>query len=240
MALVKCKECGSEVSSKAKACPKCGAKAPKKTSLFTWFVLVVIVVSAFNIIGSDPASTSRTSASANSGAGSSSIAGESEATSTPPKVKAPEWRIFESADEMTGDKSAYAVSPNAEATQRMGFPYGDVEAWLGVGCDASSEWAYIGFNNAPNLNGGDIGDGYRDFRLRVRWDDNVVFDTFRQRWSAEALHFHNDRGAIQKISGSNSVMVELDWHGQGTVRFPFTLNGSSKAIQDIRRKCGEY
>ncbi|WP_412514572.1 MULTISPECIES: zinc-ribbon domain-containing protein [Shewanella] len=30
MALVKCKECGEEVSTKAKTCPKCGAKAPTK------------------------------------------------------------------------------------------------------------------------------------------------------------------------------------------------------------------
>ncbi|WP_394854470.1 zinc-ribbon domain-containing protein [Shewanella xiamenensis] len=26
MALVKCKECGEQVSTKAKSCPKCGAK----------------------------------------------------------------------------------------------------------------------------------------------------------------------------------------------------------------------
>lgn len=41
MALVKCKECGQEVSHKAGACPKCGAPIKKKTSLFTWIVAVV-------------------------------------------------------------------------------------------------------------------------------------------------------------------------------------------------------
>lgn len=35
MALKKCKECGADVSDKADACPKCGAKIPKKTSIFT-------------------------------------------------------------------------------------------------------------------------------------------------------------------------------------------------------------
>lgn len=44
MAIVKCKECGAEVSTKAKACPKCGAKPPKKTSLITWLALLTIVV----------------------------------------------------------------------------------------------------------------------------------------------------------------------------------------------------
>lgn len=36
MALKKCKECGNKVSTKAKNCPQCGAKAPKQTSLLTW------------------------------------------------------------------------------------------------------------------------------------------------------------------------------------------------------------
>lgn len=44
MALLKCKECGGQVSSKAAACPACGAKAPKRTSLFTWVVAAAMGV----------------------------------------------------------------------------------------------------------------------------------------------------------------------------------------------------
>lgn len=36
MAMTKCKECGADVSSKAGACPKCGVKQPKPTSLAAW------------------------------------------------------------------------------------------------------------------------------------------------------------------------------------------------------------
>jgi len=42
MALKNCKECGKEVSSKAKSCPHCGAPIKKKTSLFTWFITIII------------------------------------------------------------------------------------------------------------------------------------------------------------------------------------------------------
>jgi|26BtaG_2_1085354.scaffolds.fasta_scaffold00066_30 RNA polymerase subunit RPABC4/transcription elongation factor Spt4 len=242
MALVKCKECGSEVSTKAKVCPKCGAKAPKKTSMFTWLVLVVILVSVYNVMTSGPSNTARSSGSASKAETSSSGSNGSDSApdTTPTEAKAPEWSSFESTDEMTGDRSAYAVSPNTEPTRRMDFPYGDVEAWLAVGCDASSEWAYIGFNQAPNLNDGDIGDGYRSFRTRVRWDDNVVFENLTQKWGAEFMHFRDKGPVIQKIGGAGSVMVELNWHGQGAVRFPFTLNGSSKALQDIRSKCSRF
>ncbi|MBI1327862.1 MAG: hypothetical protein GC136_09505 [Alphaproteobacteria bacterium] len=51
MALIKCHECNNEISSKAKACPKCGAK-PKRTGFFGWlfiiFVLIVFVSEMMN------------------------------------------------------------------------------------------------------------------------------------------------------------------------------------------------
>lgn len=51
MALKKCKECGGQVSTSAKVCPSCGAKAPRKTSIFAWMVLLtflVIIWESFN------------------------------------------------------------------------------------------------------------------------------------------------------------------------------------------------
>lgn len=48
MALKKCEECGNEVSTKAKKCPNCGAKAPKRTSILTWSVLVIIIFVAYS------------------------------------------------------------------------------------------------------------------------------------------------------------------------------------------------
>lgn len=48
MALKKCKECGNKVSTKAKKCPNCGAKAPKRTSIFTWSILAIIFFVAYS------------------------------------------------------------------------------------------------------------------------------------------------------------------------------------------------
>lgn len=47
MALVKCKECGEKISTNAKTCPSCGAKAPKKTSFVTWGVLFIILLAVY-------------------------------------------------------------------------------------------------------------------------------------------------------------------------------------------------
>jgi uncharacterized paraquat-inducible protein A len=53
MAMQKCKECGNEVSSKAAACPKCGAPVEKKTSWVAWGCLtLVILLVGLAIIGS--------------------------------------------------------------------------------------------------------------------------------------------------------------------------------------------
>lgn len=53
MAMVKCKECGKEISSKAKSCPSCGAPPAKKTSRATWLIAIFILVWIFSVLISD-------------------------------------------------------------------------------------------------------------------------------------------------------------------------------------------
>lgn len=40
MALINCKECGEKISKKAEACPKCGAKQPKRRGIIGWIGLI--------------------------------------------------------------------------------------------------------------------------------------------------------------------------------------------------------
>lgn len=76
MALVKCSECGKQVSSAAAACPNCGAKPKKRTSLFTWIVTAFIGFAALSALFSEPS--------------------EKSAASRPaPKVKSPEELRYE-------------------------------------------------------------------------------------------------------------------------------------------------
>jgi hypothetical protein len=51
MALTKCKECSKELSTTAKACPHCGAEPPKRTSLLTWLVAIIIAYIVFSCAG---------------------------------------------------------------------------------------------------------------------------------------------------------------------------------------------
>lgn len=56
MTLVKCKECGEKISKKATACPQCGAPPKKKTSLFTWLVVVFVGLVVVGVANQPPAS----------------------------------------------------------------------------------------------------------------------------------------------------------------------------------------
>ena len=49
MAIIKCKECGAQISDKAKTCPHCGAKLPRKPSNIPWTMLAlfIAIVSSF-------------------------------------------------------------------------------------------------------------------------------------------------------------------------------------------------
>lgn len=54
MALIKCKECGNEISTKAEACPKCGAKVAQNAgcgtvfgAIFLGVILIVVLSSMF-------------------------------------------------------------------------------------------------------------------------------------------------------------------------------------------------
>lgn len=84
-----------------------------------------------------------------------------------------EWTTHSSKDEMTGETTWYAYSPDVTPTEKMGFPYHDTKAWLGIGNDGEDEWAYIGFSNEPNISDDETQDGYSVIRTRVKWDDEI-------------------------------------------------------------------
>jgi hypothetical protein len=51
MALIKCKECGKEISSAATACPNCGKPISKTTPAATGCLVVIIVIVVLALIG---------------------------------------------------------------------------------------------------------------------------------------------------------------------------------------------
>jgi hypothetical protein len=246
-----CKHCNSELTPLSKEeIKKLKKDAAKAQHLPGWFVLLTFIGCVIWIYYmANPSSSNQAAPTAESltsaGSSDSNSTAENSGTETSTKTEKaapkPRWRSFESGDEMSGKKSAYAASPRSSSKRAMDFPYHGTEAWIGFGCDNKNEWVYVGFSEAPNLNDTETQDGYNVVKTRVRWDDTVISETFTQKWGGAFFSFRNDDQAIQRIVSGNNVLVELDWHGQKrSVLFPFTLHGSSNAISEARQACSTY
>src|SRR3546814_15579742 len=84
------------------------------------------------------------------------------------------WDSKTTKDQMTGETQIYVSSPTTRPVRGLGFPYQDVRAWLAVGCNASREWAYVGFTEAPNLTDTEAkSGGYSTFAARIKWGDKL-------------------------------------------------------------------
>lgn len=159
--------------------------------------------------------------------------------SSPPEIQEQQWRHGTSKDEMTGEVQAYAMSPRVASNRQMAFPYAGVQGWLGIGFSGNSEWAYIGFTEAPNLvNTSPQSGGYSTFTARVRWDNDLQTMEMKQEWGSKFLRFNSSRIAIEKMATANTVLIELKWYGADSVYFQFSLNGSSRAIARARAAVG--
>lgn len=226
MALVKCKECGEQVSTTAKSCPKCGAKPPKKTSIVTWAALVFFIVVGYTAVRAPSTNVP-----------SGSTLSSTQRSAEQPKPVKPQWETFTSVDKMTGKRQVFATSPKVPPTEPMGFPYRAVTAWLGVGCDGKSEWAYIGFSEAPNLTDTETENGYNRINTRIKWNESIQNVTLIQEWGSAFLHFQDDRQGIGKIITTKSALLELKWYGQDRPYFSFPLDGAAAAVAEIRKQC---
>lgn len=241
MALVKCKECGEQISDKATACPKCGAGLPKKTSFIGWIIFCFIVVIAWTACSKSRESYQLYSAKAKA-ATKPDPSPDTYRSQPKDSVKKeppapPSWSTYSSADEMTGKVWHVATSPSVSPTEPMGFPYADVMSWITVGCNKESIWAYFSFSQAPNIANDETKSGYNLISTRIKWGENVSRVKLTQNWGGSAIHFQEGAAAIAKLRASSTVMLELDWYGQLMPRFSYSLNGSSAAISEIMDKC---
>lgn len=113
MALINCKECGTEVSSKAETCPKCGARVVAKTMRYVLLIGIIflggVIISVFSNIFS-------------SSTGINSSSPQTSLPSVPISQKADTWTYGESKDEMRGTVKKYATTKSTN-TVNFGFPY---------------------------------------------------------------------------------------------------------------------
>ena len=157
-------------------------------------------------------------------------------TATP---AAAQWTNSASKDEMTNEQMVLAISPHATPSQPMELPYTDTDAWVGFMCDGKNEWVYLGFSNTPNLNNTELGDGFNYFSTRLKWGAEIKNARFSQKWGSSFINFSDGRDALKRLTNgsADTLLLELDWYGNGAVYFRFSLEGAADAIAKARASC---
>ncbi len=118
MALIRCKECGTEVSSKAENCPKCGAKVANRMGCGTAIGVVLLAFFVIRIISTVEIESNASSQQANL----DSINNSQNISVSTPEIPGSQWNYHQSDDEMSKGiiYQAYVLSTNKV---NFDFPY---------------------------------------------------------------------------------------------------------------------
>lgn len=224
MALIKCKECRSEVSSKAETCPKCGARVASKPmgcgTLIGVIFLGGIILSSFLIIFSSGTRNDATSTTTNSPSSPAS-----ELISSPePVVPYSQWLYAHDADPMSKGirYSALVLSSN---TVNFDFPYsGKQHAMLTLRVDPR-----YGKDVIFSIEKGQIlCHSYEDCMVLVRFDDGKASNytaVGAADNSTETIFIRNYGRFVESMLKAKKVRISTNIYQEGAPIFEFDVSG---------------
>ena len=222
MALIKCKECGTEVSSKAETCPKCGARVAAKPMGCGTFIGVIflggIIISVFSSIFS-------------SGTGSVTSPPSTSSPSTPiantnpaPVVPGSQWSYSQVADAMSKG-TTYHATVSSTNTVEFDFPYaGAQHATLNLRVDPR-----YGKDIIFRIERGQIlCRSYEDCTVLVRFDDEKATNysaVGAADNSTETIFIRNYGRFVEKMLKAKQVRISTNIYQQGAPVFEFDVSG---------------
>lgn len=225
MALIKCKECGAEVSSKAETCPKCGAKVADKPmgcgSVIGIFFLGLVVISLFASLSPSGSQSEAPQAVTEPSTGTQTFA-IPEPESEP--VPGSQWTYHQSSDDMSNG-SVYHAFTSSTNTVEFDFPYsGEQHAMLTL--RTHPRWGkHLMFRIEK---GQLLCNSYDGCAVLVRFDDGKA-----ERFSAigpednssEVLFIQNYGRFVEKMLKANRVRVAVSVFQEGNPTFEFDVSG---------------
>lgn len=215
MALIKCKECGNEVSSKAKSCPKCGISfTKKKNGCLQYLVLIFFIILAIGVINSK-----------NQDYQPIAYSNYNQQKDTPTINIG--WSYSHIDDEMSGKKTNIASVYSTNAVQ-FKFPYnGEQHASLklrthprhGKDVMLSIEKGQILCYSSDECN------------VLVKFDDKepIKFSALAPEDNSRDLIFiQNYNSFFEKMLSSKKVLISTKIYEEGAPTFTFDVSGFQK------------
>lgn len=223
MALIKCKECGTEVSSKAETCLKCGARVATKPmgcgTLIGVVFLGIIIIVFFSVFSSD-------TGTGNSSRPTSLLSTSDAHTASKPVPKLPgsQWLYQKNDDEM-GKGAIYQARVSSSNTVNFDFPY------------SGEQYATLTLRTHPRYGkdvifriekGQILCNSYEDCAVLVRFDDEepVKYSAGAAAdYSTEVVFIRNYNGFIEKMLRAKKVRIAANIYQQGAPVFEFDVSG---------------
>lgn len=202
MALVKCHECGKELSTKADKCPHCGAKPKKKTSIIVWvFALLFgfVIFKAMSPPDVNPDSTSPPAAAA------------------VPKVNA--WEYTTNTDKVSGKPISHAIILSNNKFN-LDFPYqGGTFGKLNI-----RKHPRAGRDVIFTINKGQLICGVSGCQISVKFDDKPAYKvggTEAADHSSDILFLGSYDKLVRDLKASKKMVIEVTFYQQGGKVFEF-------------------
>ncbi len=223
MAMTKCKECQTEISTTADACPKCGAKQVHTSGcakVVLWFIGIIVALAAIGQCSSPSTSPTDTSST------SSSSSQEPTPPATPPAPPVPgsQWSYNQESDAMTSAVTRYArvTSTNTVNFQR---PYsGDQHATLLL-----REHPRHGKDVIMSIEQGQIlCRSYEDCNVLVRFDEQkpaTYSGVGPSDGSSEHVFIRNYSKFLANLKKAKRVRISAEIYQEGAPVFEFDVSG---------------
>lgn len=218
MALIKCKECGTEVSSKAETCPKCGARVAAKPmgcwTLIGVVFLGIVIISVFSGKRSGPSSPPATP----------SPTTNAQAVSTPaPKLPGSQW-FYNQIDDPMGKGTVHHAQVSSSNTVNFDFPY------------SGAQHATLMLRSHPRYGkdiifsiekGQILCRSYEDCTVIVRFDDESPTNYSAigaADNSTETIFIRNYNRFSEKLLKAKRVRISANIYQQGAPVFEFDVS----------------
>lgn len=222
MALIKCKECGAEISSKAETCPKCGARVAEKPmgcgTLIGVAFLGVIIISIFSSIFSSTETASRPSSEAS--AATASVETQS--------LPGSQWSYYQNSDDM-GKGTVYTAHVSSTNLVNFDFPYsGEQHATLSL--RTHPRWGKDLFFRIEK--GQLLCNSYDGCNVLIRFDDSAAL-TFSaigpEDNSSEVIFIQNYGRFVEKMLKAKRVRIAVNVYQEGAPTFEFDVSDFDQA-----------
>jgi len=212
MALLKCHECGNEVSSQAKACPKCGAKKSNSVSVGVLAAVIGIAL-LYNFAN-------------NVTRKESSAAIESSTTQSDSQTPPAAWQYFTVTDDMTSKTIAFAESKSLNK-ENLHWPYGrNIGATLTL-----RKHPRHGKSVYVTLDKGQIlCRSYESCTVSIRFDDRPPHQYSAigpSDGSTEVVFIQNHTRFVTALKQSKKVLIELPMYQDGNRSWQFNVDDLS-------------